>query len=507
MHQLDPLTALQISAASTIDRPAAVVRELVDNAIDAGATRIDITVHNGTIHVTDDGCGMTSHELQQAFLRHTTSKIQQYDDIHSVTTLGFRGEALANIAAIARVTCVSRARGTAHAYELRMAAGEFHDMRICAGSVGTTVCVERLYYTAPQRRAFWRQPAHELQLIGDVVARYAVLFPHIAFRAVLGDDLRYDTSGSGDMATCVLELWQAPIRTHIDATLPSSTITVHGVLMADTAAAPLRRRQIVAINQRPIATRGMVAHIIDELMPPQHTHYPALVLHLTLPRDMVDINIKSSKEEVGVRTPSVVARALYYALQPRQMTVFDGALPALPFPTYHTLGYFHDYVVAQSEDSIAICSPARIMQACTITHLPHGPILVPPYPLTARQWHILAPHQQALAQFGCMVVGTDAHTGVITHLPACINQRPLSTNIARMVAHLQHDADVQQAIATLIDGDTLLTWLHQHPTPWQSQALYVMSHHKITAALRPRRSTAESDGWQSPHPPLPPQSQ
>lgn len=504
MHQLDPLTALQITAGTTIDRPVAVVRELIDNAIDAGAQHITIDVQDGVIEVCDDGCGMDGSDIAQAFLRHTTSKLRHYDDIHTITTLGFRGEALASIAAIARVTCISRPAHATHAYELRIAAGEMHDLRICAGAVGTRVRVERLYYTAPHRRAFWRQPPQELQLMADTVARYAVLFPHIAFRARLGDTLRCDTRGSGSVHSAVHEVWHAPIDDEIHATLPGSNVSVSGVIMSARAAAPQRRRQVIAINQRPLAPRGMLAHLLDELIPPHRNHYPAVVLTISLPRDMVDINIKASKEEVGVRAPSIVARALYYAMQPRQLTLPATDLPIQPFPSYTALGYHHEYVVAHSPDNLAIFNPATIMQVCGITQLARGAVLVPPYPLSTRQWQIMAPHQHAFAQLGLSITAATGDTGVITHLPSCAHQRPLSPAIDVLTTCLHHGGTPTMAVAALIDAQTLITWLSQHPNPWHSNALYAIHHAKIAAALRPR-TTATPDGWPPPQTPPPPQ--
>ena len=502
MHHLDPLTALQITAGTTIDRPVAVIRELIDNAIDAGARHIDISVQDGGMHVTDDGCGMNAHDLALAFMRHTTSKIQHYDDIHTITTIGFRGEALASIAAIARVTCTSRTSTCPHARELRIAAGDIQDIRPCAGHVGTQVRVERLYYTAPHRRTFWRQAPHELQLIGDLVARYAVLFPHIAFRAHIGTDIQHATSGSGDLTTTIHEVWHAPVQAVIASQLPSSSIMTHGALVADSAAAPLRRRQVIAINQRPLAPRGLLAHVLDELLPPHHNHYPALVLQLTLPRDMIDINLKASKEEIGVRSPSVVARALYHALQPRRLQVQVGELPTMPFPDYQAIGYYREYVVAQSGDSLAIANPATIMRYCGIEQLAAGPMVVPPYPLEESQWQVIAPHQQALALLGMRV-----SNGMVTHLPHVAHQRPLSQGIAQLVRCLRQGGSPTMAVAAIIDADTLLAWLAHHPAPWQSQALYVIHHHKIATALRSRHTTGAPAGWQPPPAQTLPESQ
>jgi DNA mismatch repair protein MutL len=506
MYHLDPLTALQISAGATIDRPAAVVRELIDNAIDAGASHIDITVQDGVIHVTDNGDGMSAHDLAHAFLRHTTSKIRHYDDINTITTLGFRGEALASIAAIARVTCISRTATSPHAHELRIAAGTIHDIRSCAGAVGTSMSVERLYYTAPRRRTFWRQPPHELQLITDIVTRYALLFPHIAFRAQLGDTLLH-SSGSGSTTQAVAELWHVPVDTHIVSTLPSSDVTVQGVLVtAADAAAPMRRRQILAINQRPLAVRGMLAHILDELLPPQRALYAALVLSITLPRDMIDINLKASKEEVGIRAPSVVARALYHALHPQHTQLVAPMPSGAPFPAYEVLGYHHNYVVAHSADSVAFFNPATIMQYCAITHLDHGAVLVPPYPITASHWRIMAPHQHTLAQYGLRTASDATGQPVITHLPVCANQRPLSQGVNQLVSCLRQGGSVVAAVASMIDATTLLQWLSHHAEPWQSQAHYVIPDSKITNALRPRRPIAEFGESRPPHRPVPPQS-
>ncbi|MFM2308363.1 MAG: hypothetical protein RLY87_483, partial [Chloroflexota bacterium] len=285
MHTLDPLTATQLAAGATIDRPAAVVRELLDNAIDAGARRITVRVADGAIHVADDGCGMGADELLLAFQRYTTSKLQHANDTVGITTLGFRGEALAALAAIAAVSAVSRRVGDTHAHEVRFAAGELQDARPTAGSIGTAVTVERLFYTSPHRRTFWRQPQVELQRIADMVGRYALCYPHIAFGCDVAQTDAAHTTGSGDLAQTILELWGDADLIPVHATLPGTSAELRGILASVQSARPLRRRQIIAVNRRPIAARGTIAHLIDEVLPPQRQLYPACVLQFQLPSD------------------------------------------------------------------------------------------------------------------------------------------------------------------------------------------------------------------------------
>lgn len=496
MHTLDPLTATQLAAGATIDRPAAVVRELLDNAIDAGARRITVRVADGAIQVRDDGCGMSADELLLAFQRHTTSKLQHANDTVGITTLGFRGEALAAIAAIAAVSAISRRVGDPCAHEVRFAAGELQDARPCAGSSGTTVTVERLFYTSPHRRTFWRQPQVELQRIADMVCRYALCYPHIAFGCDVAQTDATHTTGSGDLGQAILELWEDANIIPVHATLPGTSAELHGILASVQSARPLRRRQIIAVNQRPIAARGTIAHLIDEVLPPQRQLYPACVLQFHLPGDSIEVNSREGKEDVMLRTPSVAARLVYAGFKAPQHVPAVGIV-ALPLPPLQVLGYHQEWIVASGSEGVFLLSPANIMQHCGIRTLSRGMLIVPPAVLTAAQASLLGQHRQAFQDLGFGLRDESGRMSVDAVPDVCRDIGP-----ARLVAHivkaLRSGATPAQAVGWVLDAEWLIARLRSHHNPWGGQTSIVIGHHRIQHGLRRCFSSAEPDGSHKP---------
>ena len=482
MHTLDPLTATQLAAGATIDRPAAVVRELLDNAIDAGARQITIRVGDGAIHVRDDGCGMTADELSLAFQRHTTSKLQHANDTVGIATLGFRGEALAALAAIAAVSAISRRRDASHANEVRYAAGELQDARPCAGGVGTSVTVERLFYTSPHRRTFWRQPHIELQRIVDMVGRYALCYPHIAFDCAVAQTDPTMTSGSGDLAQCIVELWGDNDLIPISATLPGTNAQLSGILASIHSARPLRRRQIIAVNQRPIAARGTIAHLIDEVLPPQRQLYPACVLHFTLPSDSIEVNSREGKEDVMLRTPSVAARLIYAGFKAPQPFPQVGTV-SLPIPPVQVLGFHHEWIVASGSEGVFLVSPANIMQHCGIVHHPRGRLVVPPLALEEGQCKTIKPHLTALDALG-LDIRSDPNGYTLHAVPAACRSIGAAHIVAHVIKALRSGATPAQAIGWLLEPEWLMTQLRAHPNPWGGQTSLVIGHHRIQHGLR-----------------------
>ena len=482
MHTLDALTATQLAAGATIDRPAAVVRELLDNAIDAGATQIHVHVLEGTIQVRDDGCGMSADELVLAFQRHTTSKLQYANDTVGITTLGFRGEALAALAAISAVSAISRRPLDAYATEVRYAAGVLQDIRPCAASNGTSVTVERLFYTSPHRRTFWRQPQVELQRIADITTRYALCYPHIAFTTHIAHIEPVATRGSGDVIQTITELWGDIDPIPIHATLPGTTAQLNGVVASPHSARPLRRRQIIAVNQRPIAARGTIAHLLDEVLPPQRNLYPACVLHFTLPSESIDVNSREGKEEVLLRTPSVVARLVYAGFTAPQH-ISDVGVVTLPFPPVQILGYHQDWIVASGAEGVFILSPANIMLHCDIRTLRRVSLFCPPYRLTASQSEIIWPHRDALMALG-VDIQFDAQQGRLHALPAQARAIGAPQAITHLVKVVRSGGSVAAAVGWLLEPAWLVQHLDRHADPWGGHTSLVIGHHRIQHALR-----------------------
>lgn len=492
MHILDPLTATQLAAGATIDRPAAVVRELLDNAIDAGAGCIRVHVEEGRITVADDGCGMSEPELLLAFQRHATSKLQSANDTVGLQTLGFRGEALAAIAAVAALTAVSRRVTDDHGVEVRYAAGELHDLRACAAPVGTTVSVERLFYTTPHRRLFWRQPMVEAQRIADMVMRYALCYPAIAFACTVPHTDPIQTSGSGVLAQAILEVWLDPDIRPVAGELVGYPAQVTGAVGGAHSGRPMRRRQIVAINQRPIAVRGAVAHLIDEVLPPQKQLYPACVLSFAIPADSVDVNSREGKEDVLLRSPSVIARLLYQAFRaPLQHPA--APILAVALPPLTVIGVHHEWIVASGVEGIYVLSPANIMQHCGVTTLARGAVIVPPYPIAPAAARIIAPHQAALAALGFVCL-CETDGVALTALPAALRECGAATAVTLVARGLRAGLTPAQAVGALLDPEWLIATLRAHPDPWSGNTCFVVGHHRIQQSLR-RPNTAQHAVW------------
>lgn len=483
MHTLDPLTAMQLTAGSTLNRPSAVIRELIDNAIDAHARHISIHLDaQGTLAVHDDGIGMTADELAVAFQRHTTSKLRRYDDLLTLETLGFRGEALSAIAAIARVTCISRTAQCTSAHEIRLAAGEMHDLRPCAGVIGTTMRVERLYQAMPHRRHFWRQPHTERHHIIDVCTQYALIYPHIRVTVTYEQQVVLATSGSGDSAQCLCEIWPDSSMQAVNATSTGNAGELQGFVGTQTA--PARRQQIVAINQRPIAVRGFIAHLIDEVLPPVQGQHPAALLHFRLPNDVIDVNQRSNKDELGIRTPSVIARLLYDAI--RIPSINNVPMIHVPqrLPQAVFVGRHAEWLLWSSIEGLMIMDPANVMRICGISALESGRLCVPPYPLDTAGAQLFLRCANQWEQLGIHLVHNPHNQLCITRLPRMSHTHALDTAMSACIRTMRRGGTLAMGLGHFLDPDWLYTQLARCATPWDGHALFMIGHQRMAHALR-----------------------
>lgn len=493
MHTLDPLTATQLHAGSTLNRPAAVIRELIDNALDAQASIISIYLDShGRLRVHDNGIGIRASDLPLAFQRHTTTKLTQYDDLVTLTTLGFRGEALAAIAAVARVTCISRTATCERAHEIRIAGGEIHDIRPCAGTVGTDITIERLYHAIPHRRHFWRQPQTERQHILDVCIQYALIYPSVAFRVYDNATTQLATDGNGSSYHAVACIWPH-IQAHpIDARLDPQT-SVTGYIAHDVA--PSRRQQIIAINRRPIGVRGFFAHLLDELLPPHRNHHPTAVLHFTIPHEHIDINVRSNKDELGIRTPSTIARLLYAAMSTHTPPAHTPiALGSIHLPTLTYIGRHKDWHIWSSVEGIVIMNPANVMHACHIKNLDAGMLCVPPYPLDTQTATLFTTHASHWQAYGLELAYNHQQQLCITRLPHSATTTALDSALAACVRTMRNGGTFAMGIGHLLDPQWLYTCIQALPNPWAHHAIWMISHQRLADALRmPHGATAILD--------------
>lgn len=342
---LDPAVAAQIAAGEVVERPASVVKELVENALDAGARRISVEARGGglrEIKVQDDGCGIPAAEVELAFARHATSKLRSADDLWNITTLGFRGEALPSIASVAQVVCITRAVDEELGTELRIAGGEVQARQSRGCSPGTSISVRNLFYNTPVRREYLRSEAAELSAISMVVQQYALAYPEVRFSLVLEGRLALQTSGDGDRRAVVMELYGLDVARQllpVDASVGEGeqAVQVTGLISPPGLTRGSRGYLHLFVNRRALQPRGALAAVVEEayhtlLMKGRH---PLAVLDIRVHPSAVDVNVHPSKSEVkfryAPRVLGIVGRAVREALVNSAgvpaWTDDDGALP------------------------------------------------------------------------------------------------------------------------------------------------------------------------------------
>jgi DNA mismatch repair protein MutL len=263
---LEPTVAAQIAAGEVVERPASVVKELIENALDAGARRITVTVRGGGIDelvIQDDGGGIPADEIAVAFARHATSKLTTADDLWAIRTLGFRGEALPSIAAVAQVICTSRIADATTGIELRIAGGEVQAIIPRGGAVGTTFTVRNLFYNIPVRREFLKSPPAEATAIAVVVTQYALAYPQVAFTLLRDGKRIFQTSGRGLLTEVILELYGVEVARQmipLEARAGEDLGAVHvqGMISVPSLSRSTRDGMHITVNGRAIQPRGLI---------------------------------------------------------------------------------------------------------------------------------------------------------------------------------------------------------------------------------------------------------
>ncbi len=340
---LTPTVAAQIAAGEVVERPASVVKELLENALDAGATRITVEARGGgmrEIRVQDDGVGIPAAEVELAFARHATSKLRHADDLWALASLGFRGEALPSIASVAQVICITRAAGEAVGTELRIAGGTVQERLPRGCSVGTSITVRNLFYNTPVRREYLRSDATEMAAITGVVQQYALAYPEVRLTLLLDGRLALQTSGSNDLREVVIELYGREVACQllpVDASYGADleAVQVRGLISPPGLTRGSRSAMHLIVNRRVVQPRGGLAAVVSEayhtmLMKGRH---PLVVLDMRVHPAAVDVNIHPTKAEVkfraGSRALAVLGRAVREALVAGAgVSAWDEPLPA-----------------------------------------------------------------------------------------------------------------------------------------------------------------------------------
>jgi DNA mismatch repair protein MutL len=324
IRQLPPNLVNRIAAGEVVERPASVVKELIENAIDAGAGRIDVAVSGGglrLIRVVDDGSGMGADDLALAVERHATSKLAG-DDLSSIMTLGFRGEALPSIGSVGRLTIQSRAADAHEAYEIAVDGGRKSKLKPAALASGTRVEVRDLFYATPARLKFMKTERVEAAAISDMVKRLALARPEIAFSLISEERTAYrlEACPPGLLDHGLVRLGRILGPDFVKDALPLSAtrgnVTIEGFAGLPTLHRPNSLQLYLAVNGRPVRDKllaGTVRAAYGDLVP--HGRYPMLAMFLTLPPQEVDVNVHPAKTELRFRDPNGVRSLIIGALR------------------------------------------------------------------------------------------------------------------------------------------------------------------------------------------------
>ena len=317
---LDELTINQIAAGEVIERPASVVKELVENSIDAGATSVSVEIKNGGIsyiRITDNGKGIMPDDMDMAFERHATSKIRKAEDLETVTSMGFRGEALASIASISHVEVVSKALGNDIGCRVEMKGGNMLNKEEAGCPQGTTITVTDLFYNTPVRYKFLKKDFTEAGYIEDVITRIALVHPEIAIKLINSGKTIIQTPGNGELKTVIYNIYGKDIAENIiNVDYTYDDIRVTGVIGKPVIARSNRSNQLFFVNKRYIKDKALTS-AAEQGYKGMITigKYAFLVLNLEMDPKKVDVNVHPAKLEVRFDDEGKVFKAIYHTIK------------------------------------------------------------------------------------------------------------------------------------------------------------------------------------------------
>lgn len=305
----------KIAAGEVVERPSSVVKELVENAIDAGATAVTVEIKEGGIsfiRITDNGCGIEKEEVPLAFLRHSTSKIRQASDLTGIRSLGFRGEALSSIAAVARVELITKTPRALTGTRYRIEGSKELGMEDVGAPDGTTFLVKDLFYNVPVRRKFLKTPQTEGNYVGDLVEKLALSHPDISFKFINNNTTKLHTSGNGNTRDLIYHIYGREITAELmEVKCEGELFALGGYIGKPTVSRGNRNYENYFINGRYVKS-DLLAKAIEEAYRPflmQH-QYPFTVLYFTFLGDTVDVNVHPTKMELRFSHNQEIYRAL-----------------------------------------------------------------------------------------------------------------------------------------------------------------------------------------------------
>lgn len=328
---LDDQTINRIAAGEVVERPAAAVKELIENSLDAGASRVEVEVEMGgrkLIRVRDDGIGMGQEDAMLALQRHATSKIANASDLFEIRTMGFRGEAMPSIASVSRMELVSRPAESETGVRIVVEGGEIKSVEETGALVGTSITVRDLFYNVPARLKFLKTVPTELGHILETVVRYAFAYPHVSFRLIHEKQELVFTPGNSDLVAVVAATWGRDIARNMVA-LDHSVKGIHaiGLISPPHATRPTRQHQLFYVNRRPVRNKTLTAALDESyksLTPEKR--YPACVIMVELEPKLVDVNVHPAKIEVKFQREGDLFEAVYHAV--RNTLLEHGMIPS-----------------------------------------------------------------------------------------------------------------------------------------------------------------------------------
>lgn len=321
IHILDKAVAELIAAGEVVERPASIAKELIENSIDAGATDISVEISGGGItllRISDNGCGIAREDIPKAFLRHATSKVETAGDLDEIMTLGFRGEALASIAAMCKVELLTKTADEAEGTSYTVEGGEYKSSVPKARPTGTTITVRDVFFNTPARMKFLKRDISEGNSVAQVVDKCALSHPEIAFKLIRDGNVKLKTYGNGDLLSVIYAIYG---REFAEEMLPvdyvyQNMIGVTGFISKPKAVKPSRSYQTFFINGRFIKTRTGGAALEEAYKNKiMHGKFPSCFLNLELDAKTIDVNVHPAKLEVRFVNEKPVFSAVYYAVK------------------------------------------------------------------------------------------------------------------------------------------------------------------------------------------------
>ena len=316
---LDQVTIDKIAAGEVIERPASIVKELLENAIDAGATSVAVEIRDGGIsfiRVTDNGSGIEMEDIPAAFLRHSTSKIRSAEDLSHIASLGFRGEALSSIAAVSQVELITKTRQNPFGASYRIEGGKGGTPEETGAPDGTTFLVRQLFYNTPARRKFLKTPMTEASHVSDLVTRLSLSHPEISFQLRSNGQSKLHTSGNGNLRDVIYHVYGREVAAHLlGVDFEGRGIRITGCIGEPLVSRGNRNFETYFINGRYVKSNLIAKAIEDAYKDFQMQHkYPFTVLHITVDTEIVDVNVHPTKMEVRFQNQQDVYNAVCEAL-------------------------------------------------------------------------------------------------------------------------------------------------------------------------------------------------